>query len=160
MTARLLDANFLPVREPSITADHARPDGTIESFSLKADPDRAGWYKGRVIPRQAGGHQLRIELPAGPDTVAREILVTRPNIETARPQMNRHTLETLAEQSHDGAYFEIDQAWRIPALIADRHQELTVRGRPMVLWDKAWTLALLVALLSVEWFVRKRSRLL
>ena len=74
--------------------------------------------------------------------------------------MDRQALMTLARQSDGGQYFEVDETMLIPPLIPDRHEVTTTKSRPIVLWDRWWTLALLVSLLSVEWGVRKWSRLL
>jgi hypothetical protein len=48
----------------------------------------------------------------------------------------------------------------VPSLIPDLHAEIPVRSRPTTLWDNWVTLAVLVALLAVEWAVRKWNRLL
>jgi hypothetical protein len=91
--------------------------------------------------------------------VSRTVRVTRPEIELARPQLDRDALETLAETS-GGAYFTLDQADEIPDRIESQHAETVTAGTPIVLWDSVWTLVVLVGLVGVEWALRKRWRLL
>ncbi len=86
--------------------------------------------------------------------------MSRPNIEILRPQMDRAALTALAEQSHGGRYFEIDEAEALPDLIPDLHEEIPIRSRPTTLWDNWKMLMFLVTLLGVEWGVRKWNRLL
>jgi hypothetical protein len=104
-----------------------------------------------ALPDQAGGDPMEI---------ARDIRVTRPNLEILRPQMDRAKLMTLAGQSYEGRYFEVDEAAALPGLILDLHEEIPIRSRPTTLWDNWMTLVFLLTLLSVEWGVRKWNRLL
>ena len=73
---------------------------------------------------------------------------------------SKAALMTIAEQSHGGRYWEIDEVEALPGVIPDLHEEIPVRSRPTTLWDNWKVLTLLVSLLSVEWAVRKWSRLL
>ena len=86
--------------------------------------------------------------------------MSRPNLEILHPQMNKAALITMAEQSNGGRYWEIDEVQALPGVIPDLHEEIPVRSRPTTLWDNWKVLTLLVSLLSVEWAVRKWSRLL
>jgi hypothetical protein len=74
--------------------------------------------------------------------------------------MNRAELIEWANTAGDGFYYDVDQAHQVPAKIPDRHESSTVRSRPIPLWDRPWTLILLVALLSTEWAMRKWKHLL
>ena len=68
--------------------------------------------------------------------------------------------ESLAEQSHGGRYFEVDEASDLPPLIPDLHEEIPIRSRPRTLWDNWIMLTTLLTLLTLEWGVRKWNRLL
>ncbi|MCP4250800.1 MAG: hypothetical protein GY778_27495 [bacterium] len=74
--------------------------------------------------------------------------------------MKHAGLVALAAGVVRGQCCEIDGAASIPDEIIDRHETTTVRSRPRPLWDRGWLLAGLIGLLSVEWAVRKWSRLL
>ncbi len=131
---------------------------------LTARRDRPGWFEGRFVPRRTGSYRISLkmarETPGDLMEIGREIRITRPNIEILRPQMDRAGLTTLAEQSHGGRYFEVDEVGELPGLIPDLHEEIPIRSRPTTLWDNWKMLLLLLTLLSVEWGVRKWNRLL
>ena len=163
MTARLLDSRFEPLTRDEVAAQVSVEDQRVD-FPLAARRDRPGWFEGRFVPDRVGSYRIRLTLPgaaAGEGVeVEREVLVARPNLEILHPQMNKAALTTIAEQSQGGRYWEIDEADGLPAVIPDLHEEVPVRSRPTTLWDNWKVLTLLVSLLSVEWAVRKWTRLL
>lgn len=163
VTARLFDARFEPLKSDQVKAKYELGGGRRE-FSLLPDRDRPGWFEGRFVPDQTGVYRISVELPTAPgrapDEIARDIRVSRPNIEIMRPQMDRANLTTLAEHSAGGRYFEIDQASQIPNLIPDLHEEIPIRSRPTSLWDNWAVLSLLIGLLCMEWAIRKWKQLL
>lgn len=163
VTARLLDERFEPIRRDQMRAT-VQVDNEQSDLVLTPQRDRPGWYAGRFVPNRTGSHRVSLRLPTSAadeeEEVSREILVARPNIEVLKPQMNRDELVTLAEGSAGGKYFAVDEAAQLPALIADMHEEIPIRSRPQTLWDRGFTLALLLGLLTTEWFLRKWNRLL
>ncbi len=163
VTARLFDERYKPLQRDQVRARYS-VDGERTEFILTARSDQPGWFEGRFVPDHAGSYQISLKLPgtAPGDSVeiVRQIRVSRPNIEILRPQMDRAELVTLAEGSHGGRYFEVDEGQALPAAIPDLHAEIPVRSRPTTLWDNWMTLVLLVTLLSVEWAARKWNRLL
>jgi len=163
ITARLLDQQFEPMRKHEVRATF-EIDGEKSDFMLTPQRDRAGWYEGRFVPTRNGMYRIEVQVPgrsaAELTTISREVRVSRPNIEVLKPQMDRDKLNILATQSKGGKYFEVDELGDIPALIPDRHEEVSVRSRPTSLWDNGWSLTLLIGLLSVEWFYRKWMHLL
>ncbi len=163
VTARLLDSRFEPLVRDEVTAQYTVEDQKTD-FPLIARRDRPGWFEGRFVPDRVGSYRIRLALPgaaAGESAeVEREVLVSRPNLEILQPQMNKAALMTIAEQSRGGRYWEIDEADAVPGVIPDLHEEIPVRSRPTTLWDNWKMFTLLISLLSVEWAVRKWSRLL
>jgi hypothetical protein len=163
VSARLFDARYEPIQLDQVTA-YFSVEGQLTEFVLRAGRDRPGWFEGRFVPDRTGSYRISLTIPdpaaREPAEISREILVSRPNIEILRPQMDRAQLVTLAEQSHGGRYFEIDEMTEITGLIPDLHEEIAIRSRPTTLWDNVMTLLLLIVLLTVEWAGRKWSRLL
>ncbi len=173
VTARLFDAGYEPLTRDQVEARY-EVNGDRRDLVLKRRVDQPGWYEGRFVPHRTGTYRISLSPPGPggtanmvfPDSdpsqswIVREIRVARPNIEIIAPQMDRQALMALARQSDGGQYFEVDETMLIPPLIPDRHEVTTTKSRPIVLWDRWWTLALLVSLLAVEWGVRKWSRLL
>lgn len=163
LTARLFNERYEPLNRERVPA-YYEIEGERTDLELMARPDRPGWFEGRIVPDRTGTYRISVRLPGGGGADASEIVrvirVSRPNIEILRPQMDRAELMTLADQSHGGKYFDIDEATALADRIPDLHEEIPIRSRPTTLWDRWVTLGWLVALLSVEWFLRKWNRLL
>lgn len=163
VTARLLDRQYKPLRRKEIEAKYT-VEGDQWALVLTAQRDQPGWFEGRFVPDRTGSYRISLNMPRSSTDevteISREILVARPNIEILRPQMDRAKLMTLAEQSHGGRYFNVDEAGALPELIPDLHEEIPIRSRPRTLWDNGVMLAVLLTLLSVEWGLRKWHRLL
>jgi len=122
LQARVYDEAYRPLDAAELTVT-CRIGDTRQRATLRAMPDRPGWFEGRFVPDRTGSHELVLALPAAggsePLTVRREIQVSRPNVEVLRPRMNRDGLVALAEGLEDGRYHEIDEAASIPEAIAD-----------------------------------------
>lgn len=163
VSARLLDAQYKPLTRDQVTA-RFEVEGERGDVVLSAQAERPGWFEGRFVPDRTGSFRLSLLMPDAtarePVEITKEIRVSRPNIEILRPQMDRAGLMALAEQSHGGRYFEVDEASQLPGLIPDLHEEIPIRSRPTTLWDNWKMLAFLMTLLGVEWGVRKWNRLL
>ncbi len=162
VSARLLDARYEPMVRTEVVAQYRVDDQRVD-FVLTPKSDRPGWYDGRFVPDRVGAYRVRVSAPGGSGgaiEAEREVLVSRPNLELARPQMNKAELTLLAEQSNGGRFWEVDEAANLPAAIPDLHEEVPVRSRPKTLWDNGTTLSLLVILLAIEWALRKWNRLL
>ena len=163
VSARLLDRQYRPLNRDQVLVQY-EVDGERGDLILGVRADRPGWFEGRFVPDRTGSYRLSMKMPDpttnDPVEVVREIRVTRPNLEILRPQMDRAKLMVLADQSHGGQYFEIDEAVNIPGLIPDLHEEIAIRSRPTTLWDNWIVLTFLLSLLCLEWGVRKWHRML
>jgi hypothetical protein len=163
VTARLFDAQYKPLHRDQVTAQYV-VDSDKSSFTLSARRDRPGWFEGQFVPDRTGNYRITLSMiqpgKGEPIEISREIRVARPNLEILRPQMDRSKLVALAQQSHGGRYYEVDEAGQLPDQIPDLHEEIPIRSRPRTLWDNAVVLTLLLSLLCLEWGVRKWNRLL
>jgi len=168
VTVRALDDRFQPLLLPELdlwveptgaTEDETRSDDGERVVQLSPMLGREGYYQGRFVAREAGALQLRLRLPDAREAVLKEIAVARPNLEMRDTAMHRDLLRDLAEAS-GGRYLEIDEAGMLGELIPDRSTTIRIRERPRPLWDNRYVLMLLVGLLTIEWILRKRARLL
>jgi hypothetical protein len=162
--ARLLGPQHLPLDAKEVQATVSVSGAAGTALTLKQQENRPGWYRGQFVPSELGPHAVRIELPGAdgtsPASIRAEVRVGRPELEFQRPELDRESLQLLASQSAGGKYLDIDELDQLPSLIPSKTTSLVVTGPPTPLWDRWWTLVLLVILLGTEWLVRKRSHLL
>jgi hypothetical protein len=162
INARLFDAAFGPLTEPSVTATVKGPGGQMRTVELGAVPNQPGDYQGSVIATQVGLNEIAVILSdpsAGSVQVARQVTVEVPRVEFADPRLNVALLSDLADRT-GGRYFTVAEAVGLPAAVDAPAETIIIRGRPIELWDTNRLLILLVVLLTAEWALRKRFKLL
>ena len=124
---------------------------------------KPGQYEGSVVAAHLGVSDLEIALPdergGRPVRVGKQITVEMPRIEFADPRLARPLLVEIAGRS-GGRYFGLHEAHELPGAVPERSESITVREKPRELWDTVHLLGLLALLLTVEWALRKRFRLL
>jgi len=171
ITARALDERYNPLQLPVLELKAIAGSGVAEPtadnqtlVSLMPIPGREGFYQGRFVPRKTGAYHLRMDLAAGSAgsaVVEREILVSQPDIELRRPAMQRARLQQLVAEAGEGQYCDADEAIGLAGLIPDRSRTPPpIRERPRPLWDNRYVLMTLVGLLTIEWILRKKAKLL
>ena len=154
ISARLEDESYKPLEDEEHPVRIEAPDGSTTDVALRKDPALPGWFRGAYAPRMLGPHRLR--LASG---VEKSVSVDPPALELAEPRLDEEALRELAA-STGGSYSPLHEIAAIPERIADRRQTITATDEPIPLWDNALALALLAGLLTVEWILRKWSRLL
>ena len=97
--------------------------------------------------------------PTGPRPTA-EATVLPPPGELDRIQLNEQDLRRAAKESR-GAYYSLDAATTLPDdLPGGTHVALDQPVPPLSLWDHPLAFALVLWLLTAEWIMRKKWRLL
>ncbi len=152
------------MRTEEVAATIQREGDPASTVTLKTQPNRPGWYRGRWVPTQGGTYSLKIDLPGGTNTepavIRHEIRVGQSDLEFRTTSLDRETLRLLASQSAGGQYLDLALAERLVDLIPGKQVSMVLTGEPVSLWDRWWTFTLLVGLLGTEWFLRKRACLL
>ncbi|NBB83300.1 MAG: hypothetical protein GVY28_07830, partial [Alphaproteobacteria bacterium] len=163
ISARLYDADYQPLAAPTVAAELRAPRRPPRIVRLKAVTRQPGRYEASVVADRIGLNEIAVRLRDGdggaPVTIARQFRVEAPKVELADPRLNRATLAELAARS-GGRYFAMDQAGQIVRHMPRRTQTLVVPGKPVVLWDTGRLLVFLVGLLTVEWALRKRLKMM
>ena len=164
VTARLYNASFEPLAVSVVpVVMRGRPGSAPAESELRLVANQPGHYEGTLIAREVGTSEIEVALPdekgGTPVRVSKPVTVETPRVEFADPRLNRALLADLAARS-GGRYFELDTADAIPALVPDRRETVVVREKPRDLWDTWRLLALVAALLTAEWAVRKHYRLM
>ena len=133
----------------------------VATLQLEADPTHVGVYRAVTPPLKAGTYEIAVaESPSAPRSDARLSLHVSDtgNPEWATLTMNRTLLETMAANS-GGAFLREEQAATdLPNLLTtlDRKQVITKETN---LWSSWWWFGAAILLLTAEWLLRKRLKL-
>lgn len=162
VSAKLFDRSFNPLNDPVVSATLRGPGGESQSFELRALANQPGSYEGSIIVGQFGLNEIVVNLSGGEEglvRVAKQITAEVPRVEYADTRLDRAMLENLAQRT-GGAYLEIDEVGGLAERIPDRLEVITIKGAPVELWDTPQLVVILVILLTIEWAVRKRYKLM
>lgn len=151
-----LDASFAAVADARVTATVALEGGAAQPLATRkvATP---GHVAAAFEPKTAGLYRFHVEAARGNTAIGtadRTVYVGGHDREFADPRLNEGFLRRLARES-GGRYVPASDAARIVPLIDDSARQ---RAEPEQrdLWQRPWTFALVIALLCVEWTLRRR----
>ena len=145
-------------------------DGETSPVTVKLVEGRPGTYEATYMPAKRGACELSLRLPdLGPEEkpASATFTVRLPDLEFSDPRLDEGLLNEVAHETQGAVVLLRADPLRkdavtvqsLPDAIPDRTETLTVAGQPVPLWDNRATLVLAVALLSLEWFFRKRCRM-
>lgn len=171
--AKVLDNQFQPLTEERLTAQVITAEGVNLPLELKKVPGQAGEYQGVFAPQSVGQFSLTMVLPDRSDDLVKlsdplvqpaSFRVRSPSLEAATYWLNERLLRQIAEIS-GGRYFTLDQWNEVAEIVPEKVSETQYESRPEPLWDQTqglrWSFFLLpVLLLTLEWSLRKKAKLL
>jgi uncharacterized membrane protein len=151
------DAAFVPAADASVTVRVEPPDGTSATQTATLIDPARGRFEARVSARAAGIYRAHIEaVRKGTRLGAADVpwLVGGIDEELADPRLDAIGLRRLAEAS-GGAYLTPERAVEAGKFLLARHA-----GRGPTewrdAWHRGWMFMLIVALVSVEWTLRRQ----
>jgi len=163
--ARLYDPSFNPL-------DYKTVDGTLKAGNIVVPvkfeaigQDAPGMYQASITAVELGPHEISIQLE-GPDPgkpiqpIVKGFDVGLPRIEMEVTRLNKAMLTEMADRSNQGQYFDVDEWQKVVAAVPNKSQTIEVPRKPYELWSTDRLLILLVVLLTIEWAVRKRYKLM
>ncbi|MED5584970.1 MAG: VWA domain-containing protein [Verrucomicrobiota bacterium] len=162
ISARLKQQNFEPLAAEEVKAQMRLPDGSSSEVTFVPQSGQAGSYDLVFPAGMQGGHRVSVSLS---NEVGEQIeidtnfTVTLPLKEIQQAWLNRDSLIDMARAS-GGSYFSPALADGLPAALPDRARNLAFESPPHPVWDNTTLLALLAGLLTIEWALRKKFRLL
>lgn len=170
ISARLNDASYEPLKAEQVEATLRTEDGAPISIVLKPVMGQDGVYQGFTAARRTGLHVLSVDIPSAegvkPTVDDKNFTVELPRVEMNQQWLNKPLLDELAKET-GGQYFDLNQLDALAAAVPDQTETLIERGPSKPLWDlpgvvnlRVSLLVLLVGLLSVEWALRKKFKLL
>ncbi len=155
--AHVLDDRFDPVMQSGFDVTVTPldvPGAQPQRVTLRPDAGSPGLYEGFFSPTRPG--RYRVEANEGDRSLSNttEFQVADVEPEMANTDMQIERLRTIAELS-GGKCLGILEVRDLPSLLnLEPYEETYTTEIP--LWDNAWIMLLLVALMGSEWIVRRR----
>ena len=161
-TAQVYDDNYKPIDAAEVTLAVTKKDLSSQ-LALTSVGD--GRFEGALDPLPEGDYSYSARAVAGGRQIAEEkgtFSVGGLNAEFLDTKANTHLLQQIALRT-GGQYYEPEDLHRLPDDLASlpgfRIREVST-SQQLELWNKTWVLGCLIALLALEWFLRKRHGML
>ena len=151
------DGAFAPVGDADVTAMLTGPDGVAESLVVTRDPTVEGRFITTFRRERQGLYRVRVEARRGSTslgTVDRWFHVGGGDREFADPRLNAGVLSRLARAS-GGRVLSASDIGQLPDWL-ESAAPVPAQPVPRDLWHEPWVIGLLIALLSLEWILRRR----
>ena len=159
---RVLKDDFLPTSQASVQLRVIGPEGEPSLVLASADAEE-GEYTGEYTPTREGTYRVEAEAslagkPLGKDRTSFSVAFGYGETEDGLPRAD--LLKQLAAMSH-GEFFSLSD-WneksleKIAAKIESHAPAQITEQRQTRLWSTLWPFSLILALLSVEWWMRRK----
>jgi hypothetical protein len=170
LAAQWRDMRGQPVQDRSLSlvlrARDGEQGGAERTFAMSPSPGNPGLAEVDLPPLPPGNYSIRLVGQGDPPVLGAEefLVVTTHSIEDTQVRQDQRRLGQLASLS-GGSYHSLDQAQVVENVMAelsrlDWSAGLEERRARLDFW-KGWPfLVLVVALLGLEWFLRRRNGLL
>jgi len=159
LDARVLDDDFRPSEEPTLTLTWSGPDGRPHELELALAGERPGVYRGGLQVERPGLYRAWI-VGADNETVSSvEFDVLLPSRETADPSPDPQAMALLARKTGGLAVDLANIASVADELPGGEERREPISSHLEDAWDRLSTLLIALVLLSAEWILRKRVEL-
>jgi uncharacterized membrane protein len=151
------DEEFAPVGDAEVQIAMRGPDGAVHELPATRDPAAPGELSASWRAGSPGIYRVTAEARRGAKTLGESeayVLVGGADPEAIDPRLNEPLLRRMAERS-GGTYVRAADADRVGDLLRAGRAQL----RPLAyrdLWNNAWSLLLIVGLLTLEWVLRRQ----
>lgn len=157
---RVLYDDYNPDSGKTIQLSFAPPRGELQTVSLITGNEGEATYQ--FLPAGEGFYRLHMELERDGNKIGREALfgVFADTAEFMKPLVNAHLLKQMAEIS-GGRYAAIGDGPLDLSMLTFSNPEVLEpsRRKTFSLWDNWWCFGLLVGILSLEWWLRRKAGL-
>ncbi len=157
---RLRDLTGKSVADAAVSAVLYRAGNKVASIALI--PDEGGVYRGKSAALDPGDYEMRVESAAVPEGQLKARthfkVAPRASMERTMLSLNEDTLRSISIAT-EGEYFREEDADKVLAKLAPM-SDGEVQVSDTRLNESWWWFAMIVALLTLEWIIRKRAGML
>jgi len=165
VTVEAYDREFQPLSEADVpdrrlTAELIRPDRDSEgnrSLAISIPQLKPGVFETRVPVFTGGEYRLKVTDPVAKEAAEISFDVANVSVERRNPVRNVALQKSIAAET-GGRSYELGEVQQFPTdFSAPRLRETSVEILP--LWSTWLTFSVVIGVLLIEWFVRKRVNL-
>jgi uncharacterized membrane protein len=158
LRVRLRDEKGAIINEAKPRAHVFRNGLEIASLELESDPNHGGVFRAITGALPSGDYQINITEGATPNDAHLNFRVeSQSNQEWASLTMNRPLLEGMARAS-GGRFLREGDLSQLPDLLQQLDRSET-RVNETLLWSSWWWFGAVIGLLTAEWLLRKKWRM-
>ena len=162
INARLKEQNFEWLIAEEVKGQLKLPGEDPSEITFTPLEGQPGLYETTIVASKEGSYSVSVELSGeGEEKVKIDsnFTATLPLKEIKDTWLDRNKLIGLAKLSGT-AYLDPDKLQVLPSEIPDMTRKLAFESPPFPLWDNRILFIILVALLTLEWALRKKYKLL
>jgi len=167
MRASVLNERMEELAIPVIPGQILGEDGRVQNIELKLLPGMSGQYESAVVAQNTGKFKVVVALPGADEETGIEPVsfsVKPPSVESRAYWLNEKALRDIASVS-GGQYFRLHELEQIADFLPQLESITEYRSPPKPIWDvneklRFLTFFLPFLLLTIEWAVRKKYKLL
>jgi hypothetical protein len=160
LRVRFFDERFVPAAASAVSVTVERRNGERRTVALNRSPGHPTIFEGTATALPLGVYHAWVASPSFRDAPpAVDFRIETASDELLRRNLDRHELEQTAQITH-GDFLTLADASSLPSRIPPGHPiPLSTRER-IPLWNHWEVLLLFAGLLTAEWVLRRRARLL
>jgi hypothetical protein len=160
LRVRFFDERFVPPTTSPVSVIVERRNGERRTVTLGRSPGHPTLFEGTTTSLPLGAFHAWVASPSFREAPpAADFRVEATSDELLRRNLDRHELEQTAQLTH-GEFLTLADASTLPSRIPPGHPiPLSTRER-IPLWNHWEVLVVLAGLLTAEWILRRRARLL
>ena len=153
------DNTFTPIADADVDVTLSGPDGRLVEARASAEEGESDdvLYAATFTPEQPGLYRVNVKARRGRTEIgsaSSALLVGGADLEMAQPRLNAALLERIAAQT-GGHVIETGQIGRTVAALQSAAPAALMSARRDI-WHTAWSLLLIIGLLSAEWLLRRK----
>jgi hypothetical protein len=160
VTATVLDERYEADNDATLWLQLTDPLTEVQDIPMQWDISEDGTYRASFTASQEGVFDLLVDVASAAGDAAlnasekRTSLVVTPSLrEFTGAALDSGLLGRLAESS-GGSYFPLSRVSELPEAVEFTPNAYS-REVQIDLWDQPWLLALLIALMSADWILRR-----
>ena len=167
LSATVLDEQMKELTQPVIPARIISEDKPVRNIELKLLPGLTGQYESTFVAQNTGGFKVLVDLPGASEETGIEpvsYIVKPPSVESRAYWLDEKRLRDIAEAS-GGQYFQLHELDQVADILPQLESTSEYTSPPEPIWDinnklRYLTFVLPFLLLTIEWAVRKKYKLL